>query len=408
MEPLEKQLTELIGEIKTFKAKAQEDIGNLGTVNNETKTTLEALRADLSAKQAQLDALDAKLAKKDLDIVEETESIGDLFTKSEKYKEALASEFRSKERIVYPMKRSAFPIVERKSTITSGGLGAGTSGVQMPMLLTGSPLPLAQIGLRVRNLMRVRTMSEGSTYYWLKQSTRTNTASPQPETSPKAESTYAWDTASDDVTTIAHYTKVSTQALSDVPWLRNTVDSELMYGLLLAEETEILAGSGTGQHLNGLITQATAYDTATYNQASDTRLDKLRHAKLQARLAGLATFAPDGLVLNPVDLEKIELIKTEEGAANKGVYVVGDPKSGAQVTTVWGLSVVESDAIAAGYFLLGAFRTAAELIDRLQARVDISFENEDDFIRNKATIRAEERVGLAVERPTAFIYGTFA
>jgi len=155
--------------------------------------------------------------------------------------------------------------------------------------------------------------------------------------------------------------------------------------------------------LNGLITQATAFSTAYLSATLGwTRLDILRYAKLQARLAGLATYPPNAFVLHPTDMAEIELTKDEQGG-----YIVGDPKMGTAVTTVWGLPVVESDSITAGTFLTGAFNTAARLIDRQQATVEIAYQNDTDFVSNLATILCEERIGLAVMKATAFITGSF-
>ena len=39
--------------------------------------------------------------------------------------------------------------------------------------------------------------------------------------------------------------------------------------------------------------------------------------------------------------------------------------------------------------------------------VDISTENADNFEKNLVTIRVEERVGLAVEKPAAFLTGSW-
>lgn len=397
MDSIHQENLKVFGEFKDAVRQELNEVKTKGFAPPELKEKIERLEQRLDQFKAQIEHAEAARP-------EEPKNIGKLVTDHEKYQEAKRLMWRKNDRVMIELGDSAFPM-GTKATITSTGLGTGTAGISMPQLITPTPLMIARQELRLRNIMRVRQQNEGYAFYFVRQSTRTNAPSPQVEAGLKAESTYAWDTVSDQVRTIAHYAKVSRQALDDIPWMQSTIGGELLYGLLVKEEAEILSGTGTGEHLNGLITQATAYATGTYNVSGDTKLDKLRHMKLQARLAGLATFAPDGIVLNPRDMHDIELIKDEDGGTNKGVYVVGDPRQGTAIKFVWGLPVVESDSITYGQALVGAFGTAATLVDRMAATVDISYENEDDFIRNKCTVRAEERIGLAVERPTAFIYG---
>lgn len=403
---IQEQLTQLVSDQKSFILKADEELKTLGTAKTETTEAIAAIRKSLKEVQDQADAIDLKINEKRFTFGEEGDSVGKQFVESDEFKAGQANDYgalRSREGRI----RKAIPtLFERKTNITTtSGITAGTTGITMPMRLPGIQIT-AQQALRIRDLMNVRQMTSGNAFDYVQQLTRTNLASPVIETSPKAESTYAWNSVSDTVKTIAHFVNVSRQALDDVPWLQNMLNSELMYGLKVKEETEILAGDGLGQHLNGIIKQATAYSTGTYNVSGDTKLDKLRHMKLQARLAGLATFAPDGIVLNPTDMHTIELIKDEAGGANKGRYVIGDPKGGTGITLLWGLPVVESDSIAAGTALVGAFGTAAELIDRMAAMVEISWEHASNFTNNIATILNEERIGLAVMRPGAFIYAS--
>jgi hypothetical protein len=56
-------------------------------------------------------------------------------------------------------------------------------------------------------------------------------------------------------------------------------------------------------------------------------------------------------------------------------------------------------------YLVGAFPGNAALFDRESVNVEMAFQNEDDFIRNLITIRAEERVAFAVFQPKAFAKG---
>ena len=92
-----------------------------------------------------------------------------------------------------------------------------------------------------------------------------------------------------------------------------------------------------------------------------------------------------------------------------GRYIIGDPQGGSiEVKTIWDLPVVESFSITAGTFLVGAFDSAATLIDRQETTVEISFEHASNFTANLATILCQERVGLAVEVPAAFIHGSFS
>ncbi len=63
--------------------------------------------------------------------------------------------------------------------------------------------------------------------------------------------------------------------------------------------------------------------------------------------------------------------------------------------------------MATDHFMVGAFNIAAQVFDRQQAVVEVSTENDKDFISNLVTIRAEERLALAVFRPESFVHGTF-
>jgi HK97 family phage major capsid protein len=374
--------------------------GETKALFTELKTKYDTLDAAHKKLQVQTDALD--LAGQERLVIPggERQTLANLILDHPEYKARQEAGFRGNAPLHLSFNRSA---LERKTVISDATVGFGASGVLMPVRLPGV-FGMPRQALRLRDLMTVVPQTTGGSFDYALQSIRSNATSPQIETSPKAESTYLWTTGTDSIRTIAHYTNVSRQALSDVPWMQATLNSELIYGLKLKEEAEVLSGSGTGQDLNGILTQSTAFNTATYNTGSWQRIDQLRKAKLQAALAGLGTYAPSAFVLHPTDMAALELTKDSYGR-----YIIGDPQGGSiEVKTLWDLPVVETLSISAGTFLVGAFDSAATLIDRQEVTVEISFEHASNFTANLATVLCEERIGLAVQIPTAFIHGSFS
>lgn len=244
-------------------------------------------------------------------------------------------------------------------------------------------------------LMQGRTTSNLVEY--AKQTTRTNSAAVVSEGVQKPESALVWDQADAAVRTIAHFIHVSRQAMDDAPLLQTEIDGELRYGLDLAEELEILKGDGTGQHLAGLVTEATAY-SAPFSVSGATIIDTLRLAMLQA---SLAEYPADGIVIHPTDWARIELLKDGENR-----YLFSSPRA-LSVPTLWGLPVVATQSMDADEFLVGAFATAATIYDRMDTEVLMSSEDRDNFVKNMITVRAEKRLALAVKRPAALVTGDF-
>ena len=181
--------------------------------------------------------------------------------------------------------------------------------------------------------------------------------------------------------------------------MQSTIDNELLYGLALAEDDQILNGDGTGENLLGILN--TPGVQAYSMRAGDQRSDALRRS---ATLSILANFPGTGFVLHPLDWEEIEL---QKASAGDGQYMlVSNVAIGAQ-TSVWRQPVVESPAITEGEWLTGAFGLGAQLYDREIANVRIAEQHADFFVRNAIAILAEERLALAVKRPESFVHGSF-
>ena len=201
------------------------------------------------------------------------------------------------------------------------------------------------------------------------------------------------------VRTLAHWEAAHRNVLADEPQLRSIIDNELLYGLRLLEDNQILNGNGSGENLKGVL-QTTGIQTYSWSAGAtlpvaDTKADAIRRA---ATLAFLAYYEPSGIVMHPNDWEDIELTKDTNGQYLVAVSVAmgGEPR-------VWRMPVVETPAIAEGTALVGAFGTGAQLYDREDASIRISEQHSDFFIRNAIVILAEQRLALAVKRPEAFV-----
>jgi HK97 family phage major capsid protein len=296
-----------------------------------------------------------------------------------------------------PKKGTVNMSIETKTILSAAGTWGATASVTNSLVVPDRqgliPLPMRQ--MTIRDLVAPgQTISNAIEY--AVQVARTNNAAVVAENALKPSSNYTWDLRTSPVRTIAHLVKTSRQILDDAPALRSTIDAEMRYGLEFAEETELLNGDGTGAHILGMIPQATAYSGA-FAITGETAIDRIRLAMLQGVLA---LYPMTGTVLNPTDWTKVELLKD-----GMGRYIIGDPQ-GTITPRLWGLPVVSSLAMTAGSFLVGAFKYACQIFDRMAIEILISTENNDDFEKNMLSIRGEERLAFIVKRPLALITGT--
>jgi HK97 family phage major capsid protein len=386
-----KQIVEALAkrdnEMKSFCEKATEEIKSTGKVAVETKAALEKLSSEGVEVQARLNELEQKLARRaGGNVDQDAKSIGAQFTDCDDFK-ALASKGRG----IARMGLKAVTSITSATTGT-GGVGDAIRPDRQPGIITPQ---LRQMTIRDL-LLQGRTASNAIEY--VKETGFQNMAAMVAEGGAKPQSDLSFDLVTTTVKTLAHWVRASKQVLADIPLLQSYIDGRLRYGLQYVEESQILAGDGTGANLLGLIPQATAFNEAL-RKTGDTSIDVIRRAILQARIA---EYRPSGIVLNPNDWADIELQKDTTGQ-----YIwVNVQEGGAQ--RMWKLPVIDTNAIAAGKFLVGAFNMAAEVFDREDANVEVSTEDADNFTKNMVTIRAEERLALAVYRPESLIYGDLA
>lgn len=332
--------------------------------------------------KSRLDELEQKMARGGGD-ADQPRTAGERFVEDEQFK-AFAGQTRPRGRVVVEVKDI--------SSLTTDA--AGSAGALIPSDRQGLRVELPQRRLTVRSLLLQGQTSSNAIEYEQEKLFQNN-AAPVAEGTLKPQSELQFEDKTATVRTIAHWVRASVQILADAPGLRSIIDQRLRYGLALAEENQLLNGSGTGQNLLGLVTAATAY-AAPGGLVATTQVDVLRLMILQA---ALAEYPPNGIVMNPIDWAAIEMMKDGDGR-----YLIGNPQ-GTLSPTLWSLPVVPTQAMGVDKALVGAFDLAAQIFDRQDATVDVSTEDQDNFVRNKVTIRAEERLALVHWRPQAIVYG---
>ncbi len=302
----------------------------------------------------------------------------------------LSSAFRGK--VTLKLQEQNAAITSAPSTV-GNNTSAGTSLVPAHRV-DGIVTPYER-QLRVRDVIgQARTTSNAVEH--VREESFTNNANVVSEGAKKPQSDLGFELYTAPVRTIAHTFKISRQMLDDGPALAAYVGRRGTYGLQFVEEQQLLFGDGTGQNIAGLVPQAEVF-TPTFSGTADTAFDRINQAISQAEDAEIPVNA---IVMSKRDWRRI--IQTKD---NEGRYIADQSPFGMQSHGLWNLPVVATNAMPVGEFVVGAFQDGCQIFDRLDTEVLLSTENEDDFVRNMATIRVESRLAFAVYRPEAFVAG---
>lgn len=210
-----------------------------------------------------------------------------------------------------------------------------------------------------------------------------------------------FDVVTESLTKVAALTKLTDEMISDYGFIADWINNNLVYELSVAEEKQLLNGDGTSNGIKGLLNRDGVQ--AKTGTGVDTWSDTIFEAMGMVQQS--TTLTADGLVINPADYQPLRLSKDKNGQ-----YYAGGPfagpygNGGIQVNPgPWGLRTVVTNAVPQGTALVGAFKQGATVLRKGGLRVDSTNTNADDFENNLVTVRAEERLGLMVPAPAAFV-----
>lgn len=382
---LNKQLVTVSNDVKNFAEDITAKMEAGATVSSELKDKADKALTEQAELRDRMHEIEQKMARRgsgDDDASSDAgKTPGQIFIQNERVQEFMKARARGRVRV-------------DMAAITTLGIGARNTLV--PEYRVQGFVQLPERRMTVRDLLTPGRTNSNAIQF-VQETGFTNNAAVVSEGDTKPESTLAFELVTKNVSTIAHWMLASKQILDDAPMLESHIDGRLRYGLAYAEEGQLLNGDGTGVNLHGIVPQATAY-SASFTPDAPQHIDKIRLAILQSELA---EFPATGIVLNPIDWARVEL--TKDGDER---YIIGNPQNPI-AATLWARPVVATQAMTVDKFLVGAFKLGAQIFDREDANVEISTEDSDNFRKNLVTIRAEERLVLAVYRPEAFIYGDF-
>lgn len=391
------ETTELLGTLKETREalqksieKRDEEIKKNGKANEATGKKVDDLFERMEKMEGEVSDAFTKSNRPGLGGRSGAKSVGAQFTESEAYKQARQMGLKSTEAV--EVKASDILNVKALDSTDTGGNLLGET-YRDPTMVT----PMDEF-LTMRDMMRTRQTTAGQ-IEWVEETGFTNAAAPVPEGTAKPESALEYTKREAGTKTVAHGLPATNQVLADATQLQDQIDGRLRYGLQVAEERQILYGTGVGEQYQGLLTNANRQQYQPASDSTDTKIDTLRRAMTRVRLA---EYPSQGIVFHPIDWEDIELIKGSDGR-----YLIASYNQGGE-RRFFRVPAVESTAIAEGEAVVGAFNLAATLYNREAVSVRV-FEQHSNFAElNMVYIRAEMRGLLVNYRPEAFCHVTFA
>ena len=250
---------------------------------------------------------------------------------------------------------------------------------------------VARTPLVIRDLFAAETIS-GSTLTYLVEGKMEGTIGEVAEGTAKKQVHFADPTPTTvSLSKIACYIKESSEYITDYPFLESAINGRLLYELQLAEQAELV------KKLTA--TSGIQKDESTWTEKADMTAIAELILKAAMDVQDGSGFAADAIVMNPGMWYALRVKKDTTGQYYGGGFF------GAQnVPNLWGIPVCVTTAVKADEVIVGAFKTCGSVVTNGGISVEAVNTNEDDFIKNLMTIRAEERLALAVRRPAGFKY----
>jgi len=323
----------------------------------------------------------------------ETKSLGERITESDQMKCFLNNNSKSG--------RFNFTQRDFKAAI----LGTGQQNDPLTQISREPIAPGATRRLFIRDLLLGGETNQAAVEYPIEE-TFTNNAGPQVGGSPEqyqnvalAESGLTFKLSFEPCVNIGHWLNTSKQILQDAGVLQTFLTQRMLFGSRLAEEREILNGTGLNGQLNGLLQNATAYAQQSPVLTDATQIIRRMLLQLETN-----DFYPSAIIMNPLDWYDIDVRKV---GATDDRYIIGSPRE-LKEPSLWNTPVIVTNAIPVKTLLVGDFAIAAVLFDREQPYFEYVYNHDNNFVMNLVTLKVDQRISLVTTNPAGLIKATLA
>jgi len=372
--------------INTLEAKADEQAKLNGEVTEELKTELTKSQEAYTKLKERLDTIETGVNR-----------IGESDESQKSFAQGLVESIKENHEQIMAFKSGSRPSaqisVKQPVTMTQGSSLSGE--VVAPTRVPGF-IHEADRQTHVRQYLQTATTDSNLIRFVREENYEDGTAITG-EGAEKPKSSFGLEAVDAPVVKIATHFKVSEEMLEDVAGLSGYISTRGTTKYRLAEDNQLLYGTGASGQLEGLTVAA-----ADFSSVLDGPITNLYDVALdaQAQLAA-RNYMASGIMLNPVDWFNL---LTQKGSS--GHYIVSDLiRQGLAPAQLNGVPVNLNTAVAQGDFFAANFAQIATLFDRTGVNVRFYEQNEDDAINNLVTVVIEGRLALPIYLPNAGVYG---
>lgn len=281
-------------------------------------------------------------------------------------------------------KAARFATIGNKALMTTGA-GFAPESIRMPGFVDAVTRPIQLLDILPMGSTTMELVK------FMEETTRTHAAAETAEGGTFAESTFTFTERSSPVEKITDSLPVTDEQLEDVALIESYINGRLSFGVRQRLDRQCLIGDGSAPNLRGIMNTS---GIQTQAKGADEAMDALYKAMTKVRVTGRAI--PTHHNIHPNDWQDIRLKKTADG-----IYIFGSPTE-AGPARLWGLPVVENEALTEGTALVGSFDPSwIMLVERRGIDIQVGYVG-TQFGEGKRTIRADMRAALVVMRPAAF------